>query len=98
MPAMFSYLTVEKQQAAAAIASAVQAVNLVVAGVFIQLSAMAVDAMGAGPFFSLLAGVEFIVVGGANAYTWHAVRQCRKHVAERGGGDGAVAAVAPFAV
>jgi MFS family permease len=67
LPGLFGYLTTLKQSAAAAAAAAVSAMMFVAAGVVILVSAVATRAMGAGPWFSLLAGLQLLVTGYALA-------------------------------
>lgn len=61
LPGLFGYLTTTKQSAAAAASAAVQAMMFVMAGVIILVSAVATRAMGYGPWFTLLAGIQLLV-------------------------------------
>lgn len=61
LPGLFGYLTTLKQSAAAAASAAVQSMMFVMAGVIILVSAVATKAIGYGPWFSLLAGIQVLV-------------------------------------
>lgn len=70
LPGVFGYLTTLKQSAAGAASAAVQTSMFVSAAVFILVSSVAVKAIGAGPWFSILAGLEFMVTGVAYLQIW----------------------------
>ncbi|WIA31137.1 hypothetical protein OEZ86_001155 [Tetradesmus obliquus] len=57
VPAVFSYLTTIKQQNAAAACAGVQSLMFLACGLFLLVAGVAVEKMGAGPFFTLLAGL-----------------------------------------
>jgi MFS family permease len=67
LPGLFGYLTTLKQSAAAAASAAVQAMMFVAAGAIILISSVAVRALGFGPWFSLMAGLQVIATGHAYA-------------------------------
>jgi MFS family permease len=60
MPAIFSYITVRKQQEAGSAGAAVQALMFISGGVFVLVSIPITDAIGVGPFVSILAGIVLI--------------------------------------
>ena len=55
------YLSTVKQGNASAVAAMVNCGMFVLAGVLILVSVYAVNAMGIGPFFTLLAGLQLLV-------------------------------------
>ena len=62
-PAIFSYITVTKQQEAGSAAAAVQALMFIMAGVFVLISIPITDAIGVGPFLSIVAGIVLVSFG-----------------------------------
>ncbi len=65
LPAIFSYLSVAKQQEAGAAGAMVQSLMFVGAAVVIAVSGIIVSAIGVGPFFSILAGLMLAVSAAA---------------------------------
>jgi MFS family permease len=61
LPGLFGYLTTLKQSAAAAASAAVQSLMFILAAVVVLVSAVATRAMGYGPWFTLLAGIQLVV-------------------------------------
>lgn len=61
VPGCFGYLTTLKQSAAGAASAAVMTSMFVSSAVFILISSVVVSAIGAGPWFTVLAGLEFLV-------------------------------------
>jgi hypothetical protein len=57
VPAVFSYLTTIKQANAAAACAGVHSLMFLACGIFLLVAGVAVERMGAGPFFTLLAGL-----------------------------------------
>ncbi len=57
MPAIFSYLSIAKQEEAGAASAMVQSLMFVFAAVIIEISAPVSGAIGIGPWFTILAGV-----------------------------------------
>jgi len=60
LPGMFGYISSIKQANAAAASAAVQFSMFVIAGALILASVNAVKALGIGPYFTLLAGVQLL--------------------------------------
>ncbi|GAX85787.1 hypothetical protein CEUSTIGMA_g13202.t1 [Chlamydomonas eustigma] len=60
LPGIFGYLAALKQSAAGAASAAVQTTMFVSAGALIIVSSVVVGAIGMGPFFTILAGLQFI--------------------------------------
>jgi len=60
LPGIFGYLSAIKQSAAGAASAAVQTSMFSSAGILIIVSSVAVNAIGMGPFFSILAGLQVI--------------------------------------
>jgi len=79
-PGLMSYVSILKQQTAAAAGAAVQAVLFISGGVFIQVTPPAVAVMGLGYWISLLVGVCFL---GTLGSTYAAVRQIKAGAAEQ---------------
>lgn len=75
IPGMFGYLTTLKQSAAGAASAAVQTSMFVSAAVLILVSSVAVKAIGAGAWFSAMAGVEVIV---SSIALWQIARKQRQ--------------------
>jgi MFS family permease len=75
LPRVFGYLTTLKQSAAGAASAAVQTSMFVSAAVFILVSSVAVKAMGAGPWFTVLAALEVSVTGVAYLQIWRKKRR-----------------------
>jgi MFS family permease len=67
-PAIFSYITVTKQQEAGSAAAAVQALMFIMAGVFVLISIPITEAIGVGPFVSILAGLVLVSFGVSAAF------------------------------
>lgn len=86
LPGLFGYLTTMKQSAAAAASAAVQSMMFVMAGVIILVSAVATRAVGYGPWFSLLAGIQVIVT----LFAYGVVLRKQRAAAAQGGNDQAL--------
>jgi hypothetical protein len=65
-----------KQSAAGAGSAMVQAAMFITAGVLILVSSIAVDAIGFGPFFSILAGMQTVISFFAYFLIWF---KCRRY-------------------
>lgn len=61
LPGIFGYISTVKQANASAAAAMVNCGMFVLSGVLILVSVYAVEAMGIGPFFTLLAGIQLLV-------------------------------------
>jgi hypothetical protein len=61
LPGLFAYITTVKQSAAAAAAAAVTSLMFIASGVIVLVSAIATRAIGYGPWFSILAGIQLAV-------------------------------------
>ncbi len=66
LPAMFSYLTAIKQQQAAAASSGLHSIMFIASGVLILVASSAASAIGTGPFFTILAGLNLVAAGAAS--------------------------------
>jgi MFS family permease len=60
LPGVFSFCTTLKQSEAAGAAAMIQTMMFVASGVLILVSAVVVRAIGLGPWFSILAGVQLL--------------------------------------
>lgn len=74
LPAMASYLSVIKQQQAAAAFAAVQFLMNTMSGVFVLMAIPVMRAIGPGPFFSILAGLVGLALVVAGAFIASSLR------------------------
>lgn len=70
MPSVFGYLTALKQQGAGAAASGIHSMIFIASGILILVAAAAVQGMGFGQFFTLLAGLNALVAVAGIIQIW----------------------------
>jgi hypothetical protein len=75
LPAIFSYLSVIKQQQAAAANAAVQFLMNTMSGVFVLMAIPVMRAIGPGAFFSILAGLVGLALAVAGAFIVSSLRR-----------------------
>ena len=86
LPGIFGYISTLKQSAAGAACGMVQAMMFMSAGVLIIVSSIVVNAIGMGPFFSILAGCHATVTAVAYVLIWRKRRSSMVRAANVGGG------------
>ena len=76
-PGVFAYLTAKKQKDAAAASAANSVLNFCGAGVGVTVAAILQEAMGIGPFYSLLSGLNILAITVAGALVFRALKPYR---------------------
>eukprot|EP00878_Enallax_costatus_P014863 GHUV01015558.1.p1 GENE.GHUV01015558.1~~GHUV01015558.1.p1 ORF type:complete len:334 (+),score=75.71 GHUV01015558.1:1087-2088(+) len=76
-PGVYSYVSCVDQAKAGSATAAVNAAWCIIAGVVVLVSVPGVASLGAGGYFTLLAGVHLLLVGVAGAAVFHKLRQRR---------------------
>ena len=82
-PSVSTYLTIKKQKDAAAVSAANTCLNFCAAGVLVSVGVPLVNAMGTGPYFSLLCGLNVIAIVPASILVYKCIRRARCVVAQQ---------------
>lgn len=77
VPSVFGYLTAIKQQGAGAAASGIHSTMFIMAGVLILVASAAVQGIGFGYFFTLVAGLNLLAAGAAVVQIWRRREQSK---------------------
>ena len=72
-PSVSAYLTSKKRSEAAAVSAANTFINLCVAGIFVGVAILLSNAMGIGPYFSLLASLNIVTIGLASTLAYKSI-------------------------
>jgi MFS family permease len=85
MPGVFAYLTAKKQKDAAAVSAANTLVYFCGAGIGVSVAVPLQTAMGTGPFFSLVAGINVVAIVVASILVYKQIRKSRLVDIQQGG-------------
>jgi hypothetical protein len=77
-PGVYAYLTAKKQKEAAAASAANTAMNFCGAGVGLTVAVPLQNAMGTGPFFSLICGINIIVIAVASVMLYKQIKRVKQ--------------------
>jgi multidrug resistance protein len=77
-PGVFSYLTAKKQKEAAMVSAANTALNFGGAGIGVTVAVPLQTAMGTGPFFSLICGINVVAIAVASILVYKQIRKMKR--------------------
>ena len=79
-PCIFAYLTIKKRKEASGASSANTILNFCAAGIGVTVAVPLNDAIGIGPFFTLLCGINIITIGVMNILIYKRIRKAKRIV------------------
>lgn len=77
-PGVYAYLTAKKQSEAAAASAANTALNFCIAGIGVTIAVPLRDAINTGPFFSIISGINIVVIGVAAVLLYRKIKEAKR--------------------